>query len=487
MKKTPILLSAALLASGNFSAMAEVTARSLASQEKYRSGILSEDPLSGSNLGIVSKDSNRDELFLDENMQDPTFNLLSVDYKQNQIGLQLHEKTGWLIKRVVLAYRNYEGGITEAEADVNIATLGINDDNTWKTLWDYDANGRAELYRYLVPGTRLNPILLTENLTNVIYYAVEYGKKVDVDGNSVWQDLWWSRGKVSYRNCVHASVFNPETMICTRESDGSYQVRKADYTKVDMPVEQIESWDEEWNAVLQERQQKVGEQLSELRDNLYNVLKILDGADEVLDGLKITIPKAENMGNHEHMKLEVERLQKLSQVIREYYLGLNNSSGQEELEYLKQENEGLSLKLEEIRGEKERVEQENVLLKQQLDMVNKDDTAGDIPDNISNATGNETPTVAEDEKKVGVVQELVAVAETFSSAEADRSADNHQNDDSWNGQESTEEVRADVTVPQLGDLKKESEPSRIKWWIVMAGAGIAAMTFLGCKFRNKRK
>ena len=82
--------------------------------------------------------------------------------------------------------------------------------------------------------------------------------------------------------------FNPETMICTRESDGSYQVRKADYTKVDMPVEQIESWDEEWNAVLQERQQKVGEQLSELRDNLYNVLKILDGADEVLDGLKIT-------------------------------------------------------------------------------------------------------------------------------------------------------------------------------------------------------
>lgn len=216
-------------------------------------------------------------------------------------------------------------------------------------------------------------------------------------------------------------------------------------------------------------------------------MKILDGADEVLDGLKITIPKAENMGNHEHMKLEVERLQKLSQVIREYYLGLNNSSGQEELEYLKQENEGLSLKLEEIRGEKERVEQENVLLKQQLDMVNKDDTAGDIPDNISNATGNEAPTVAEDEKKVGVVQELVAVAETFSSAEADRSADNHQNDDSWNGQESTEEVRADVTVPQLGDLKKESEPSRIKWWIVMAGAGIAAMTFLECKFRNKRK
>ncbi len=189
MKKTPILLSAALLASGNLNVMAEVTARSLASQEKYRSGILSEDPLSGSNLGIVSKDSNRDELFLDENMQDPTFNLLSVDYKQNQIGLQLHEKTGWLIKRVVLAYRNYEGGITEAEADVNIATLGINDDNTWKTLWDYDANGRAELYRYLVPGTRLNPILLTENLTNVIYYAVEYGKKVDVDGNSVWQDL----------------------------------------------------------------------------------------------------------------------------------------------------------------------------------------------------------------------------------------------------------------------------------------------------------
>ncbi len=276
-------------------------------------------------------------------------------------------------------------------------------------------------------------------------------------------------------------------MICTRESDGSYQVRKADYTKVDMPVEQIESWDEEWNAVLQERQQKVGEQLSELRDNLYNVLKILDGADEVLDGLKITIPKAENMGNHEHMKLEVERLQKLSQVIREYYLGLNNSSGQEELEYLKQENEGLSLKLEEIRGEKERVEQENVLLKQQLDMVNKDDTAGDIPDNISNATGNEAPTVAEGEKKVGVVQELVAVAETFSSAEADSGVDNHQNDDSWNGQESTEEVRADVTVPQLGDLKKESEPSRIKWWIVMAGAGIAAMTFLGCKFRNKRK
>lgn len=81
----------------------------------------------------------------------------------------------------------------------------------------------------------------------------------------------------------------------------------------------------------------------------------------------------------------------------------------------------------------------------------------------------------------------MAVAETFSSAEADSGVDNHQNDDSWNGQESTEEVRADVTVPQLGDLKKESEPSRIKWWIVMAGAGIAAMTFLGCKFRNKRK
>jgi len=475
VKKTPILLSTMVLTVSSLGATLPVVAADT-NQLKDESGVLSNDPLSGDNLSLLPMNSSKDVIFLGGKEQNPFFHLLSVDYKNNQLGIRMYEQDDWRIKRVVLAYRNFEGGISEAEADQQLSTLGVTDSTAWKMLWDYDAKGVKDLYFYMAPKEGNKNIPLGENLTDIVYYAVEYGHKTDMG----WQDNWWTRGKISYRNCVHSAIFDPETMICTEESDGSYSIKTAKYVMVAKPEEEVISWDEEWNAILRKRYGEARDQLANLRNYLYNTVTILDGADLSLGNLVVTLPKAEGMENRDEMVSDVARLQDLSRTLREYYANLGNSGNsaeKAELEQLRQEADGLRLENESLATAKSQVEQENAGLRRQIAMLEEEKT-----DEVAGSATTENVALSEPEANQERAEELVATTET-KIVVVERGKDETQNVEAQgkevaevqgvrDADEDTANIADTVTVPNLGDLEEETNLNR--WWILAAGVGFLA-------------
>lgn len=473
MKKTPILLSTMIIASGGIG-VALPTVIASADSGEYDNSIISSDPLTGENLSMFYDDAGTDRASLTENVPDSIFRFLSVNYRQNQMGIQIREKDDWLIRRVVVAYWDYENGVVEAEADANLSTLGVGDNAFWKTLWDYDAKGVSSTYQYVTPKDNGVKVYLKDNLTDIVYYAVEYGHKNGESGE--WQDTWWERGKINYRNCVHSSVFDAETMVCMRESDGSYTVRLKDGTEVETPAEKTISWDEEWNAVQRQRHEDTMNQLTELRYNLYNIVKILDGADQTLAGLDITLPKAEGMEDRDEMIAENARLKDLSRTIREYYTGINNTTLREELEYLRQEKTDWLLEKVAIEEEKERIEQENADLRQEIAVLKQVET-GENGNESENEGGDEEKIKTETEEKV---EELVATTETRivtveREKEAVENAVKGAGAEMEEVDDSTEE--SSIEAPNLGDFEDATKMNW--WWVLIMGVGVLAVLGFG--------
>lgn len=482
MKKTPILLSTMIIASGGIGVTLPAMIANADSRE-YSNNVLSNDPLTGESLSMLSESAGRDRTSLTENAPDSIFRFLSVDYKQNQMGVRIMERDDWLIRRIVIAYWDYENGVTEVEADANLATLGVDDGVSWKTLWDYDAKGMPGIYQYATPKDNGVKVYLKDNLTDMVYYAVEYGHRAEENGE--WRDTWWERGKINYRNCVHSSVFDAETMVCMRESDGSYSVKLRDGTEVETPVEEIVSWNEEWNVVQDQRYRDAMNQLADLHYNLYNVVKILDGVDRTLARLDVTLPKAEGMKDRDVIMAENARLQDLSRTIREYYMGLNNATLQEELERLRQEKTDWLLEKAVIEEERGKVEQENADLRQEIAALKQvgDGDKGENEDEIGSKIE------AKSEEKV---EELVATTEArIITVEREKeTVENMAVGKNGLGTEETDEATqgSAVEVPNLGDLEEETEMNW--WWVLITGVGVLATLALGVgrMFKmNKRK
>lgn len=490
MKKVPIVLSAVVLASSSVG-MTLPTALNLERQGEIRETILTNDPLSGTNLGIVARDGQLGDISLKENDVSSNFQLLSVDYKQNQMGIQIFEREDWRIKRVVVAYRNYEGGITEVESDANLTKLGVANDSEWKVVWDYgDTRGIVDLYQYVAPEEDGISVKIEENLTDILYYAVEYGHRA-ADGEG-WQDEWWMRGKINYRNCAHSSVFDKETMICMWEGDGSYGVRTANYDIVEMPAETVISWDEEWNKVQRQRYMAAQERLMGLKDDLYNMLRILDGVDETLSGLEVTLPKSENMSNLEGLKAGNAQLQLLSKELREKYLGLGNTANQAELEKLRQEKVELLNEKTVLIEEKARIAQENAELKAQIEELERGNEG--LGENVTDTetteviSGVDSGVAVEATEMTEMTRELVATTETrIVTVERETETGVDMSEKVKDDARGSGDQEAETVVPNLGDLERETKMS---WqWVVIVGLGVLAMMGLGVQrlWQNKRK
>lgn len=484
MKKTPILLSTMIMASGGLGITLPNVAASGNLEGSDSANALHTDPLTGENLLTLYANAGGDKTSVEENAIDTTFQFLSVDYKTNRIGIQINENEDWLIRRIVVAYWDYENGVTEVEADTNLETLGTENATIWKTLWDYDAKGLSSIYQYVVPKVNGTKIYLKDNLTDIVYYGVEYGHKTE-DGE--WQDTWWERGKINYRNCVHSAVFDSETMFCLRRNDGTFGVRMHDMTEVETPVEEVISWNEEWNEVQMQRYNEAASQLADLRYNLYNVLKILDGADQSLARLEVTLPKTEGMANRDEMVAGNARLQTLSQTIREYYLGMNSDAAREELELLKQEKTEWLLEKSTLEEDKSRIEQENVDLRQEIARLKQvaDESKDDEDEEGSQGTivvDEKTEQVEELTTATEKVEELAAKTETkivTIEREREEPEEDAVIDEAGVEAENADEAarEEEVVVPNLGALEKEAEMSW--WWVVMTGMGILAVLSWG--------
>ncbi len=134
-----------------------------------------------------------------QNVAGLNFTELNLAMGQLNWEFQYHDNEGRTFSRYVIASLNFLDGVTEAEADQNLATLGEADWDTW-TNWRVDYDARDDRYG---EGAKLSANIawgdpLQFNQSDLIYYAVQYKNWNDPSVAPVWY-----RGKLDYRSCAH--------------------------------------------------------------------------------------------------------------------------------------------------------------------------------------------------------------------------------------------------------------------------------------------
>ena len=204
-------------------------------------------------------------LLLEANTISPDLRIPNLYPMHNYMEIELVPSETRALKRLVVAYYDYERGVTEAEADAGLATLG-EDAAEWAVVF-YD-----EEYRF---GEFDHPLLnlsgfevwiegeFTENKRDLLYYAAEFGEpELQEDGSTAWQNTVWLRGKYDYRSCIHGPDFKPvlpnyigiPTCSARDVEDGKYIVTA---TRGGEVAEGILTWEEEWRQIQLERLQEI--------------------------------------------------------------------------------------------------------------------------------------------------------------------------------------------------------------------------------------
>ena len=204
-------------------------------------------------------------LLLEANIISPDLRFPNLYPMHNYMSVELVPSETRALKRLVVAYYDYEQGVTEAEADAGLATLG-EDAAEWAVVI-YD-----EEYRF---GMEDHPLLkfggfevwiegeFTENKRDLLYYAAEFGEpELQEDGTTEWQNTVWLRGKYDYRSCIHGPDFKPvlpnyigiPTCFARDGEDGKHIVTA---TRGGAVAEGILTWEEEWRQIQLERLREI--------------------------------------------------------------------------------------------------------------------------------------------------------------------------------------------------------------------------------------
>lgn len=178
MTKIPVILSILSLVSANsfLPANTNLMAERVALEQKSSASVVANQNVAGLN-----------------------FTELNLAMGQLNWEFQYHDNEGRTFSRYVIASLNFLDGVTEAEADQNLATLGEADWDTW-TNWRVDYDARDDRYG---EGAKLSANIawgdpLQFNQSDLIYYAVQYKNWNDPSVAPVWY-----RGKLDYRGCAH--------------------------------------------------------------------------------------------------------------------------------------------------------------------------------------------------------------------------------------------------------------------------------------------
>ena len=204
-------------------------------------------------------------LLLEANTISPDLRFPNLYPMHNYMSVELVPSETRALKRLVVAYYDYEQGVTEAEADAGLATLG-EDAAEWAVVI-YD-----EEYRF---GMEDHPLLnfggfevwiegeFTENKRDLLYYAAEFGEPgLWEDGTTEWKNTVWLRGKYDYRSCIHGPDFKPvlpnyigiPTCFARDGEDGKHIVTA---TRGGAVAEGILTWEEEWRQIQLERLREI--------------------------------------------------------------------------------------------------------------------------------------------------------------------------------------------------------------------------------------
>lgn len=315
-------------------------------------------------------------------------------------------------RRFVLAYRDYENGYIEKEADALLETLGTGDDG-WaiklvdKKLSDTMKNASI-FYRTLKE--------IGDNRTDILYYGMQYARKVQSDQGTSWEDEWWVRGKINYRNCGHSSLTKTQEVTCVRQEKGDgtvvYLPHDAKTLKaLDVPEnDEIMKWDDEWSAILQDYYSEANGKLLALDQTLTGGEQVLNEHEATLRRLELILSKMDDkLGlqdsiaalkptlTHIHqfydqagqsgavdeaeltkLQQEIERMRTQNQQLEQTKTTLTEEKGRLErektglksqVEALRDENGELQLQLGILRGENEKLKEENTAIAGERDQL----------------------------------------------------------------------------------------------------------------------
>lgn len=291
MSKIPILLSAAAVLVGSAGSIPSIVSAQSTGENRANSPLsLAQHTLAaqepGVNLGTrtlgmysLSSRSVGTDLSLDAYQQYPYFRI-NFDFANNwaDIVTDMPLNEGDWLSWITLAYRDVDNGVTEAEADAQMATLA-KDKVDWAVILQNQAvNPRS--YTFALSLKRA--MSLEMNPTDIIYYAVQFTNRQT--GNS-----YWFRGKLDYRRCRHSAGFAElEQKVCyaTTNDDKQqieYAILRNGHFEVAPEDEQILSWEEEWTQYLEKRVTTLAQRVAELEAVLSDAQGELFEAEQKLD------------------------------------------------------------------------------------------------------------------------------------------------------------------------------------------------------------
>lgn len=253
-------------------------------------GNLSVGALSGISQEIlVTAREVTEEFSVKTNALNPYLRINTIEPKTGSVNgtVSVPEGSDWYIKKIVVAYMNFRQGVSEEEADQNLATLTGYKNSNWNIVSLYENNPLGAKKSQDIMLNQAQPqkkIFINE--PDMMYYAVELGTVAD----GKWTETWWSRGKIDYRPCVHSAVFDKETMSCARVEDGEmvkYLPRvNSGGALIELPEdEEVMTWEEEWRDVILADYEAIQNEMEVMWGYLNDGLMVLDEDDVVLDGI----------------------------------------------------------------------------------------------------------------------------------------------------------------------------------------------------------
>ncbi len=410
----------------------------------------------------------RDVLRMESNEYGGWMSIMQVEPGKNQLVFMPGDGDGtWGTMRVVIAQEDYEAGATEAEADTELEKLGTDEGSRFVVLYDEDMRNRAFIPLWS-PVLKDNGLL--KNKTDRLYYAVQHGHQVsDVGGEVSWEDVWWERGKIDYRGCVHSSVYSQGTTLCNQKFDDSGT--KVTYVASDnktgaekvVPVgEKVITWEEEWRQIREKRLDSLQSKLEILQWNVDNFEKIITEAETDLEKLEVTL----NGDQDVDLALRVQDLQMILKKLQELMAEYDIDGIKEELEALKAELVKLSERCVTLEGEKQMAVDENEVLKTEVATLKEKLAQAEAK--VTNDDGDRVSTNGDISVPERVAQG-VAVSGDVSAAVVgdqdtkDREAtqDDVRHDEQGRQDEKNEDV--EVNVPSLGEVENKVN----LWWILL--------------------
>lgn len=522
MKTIPILLSTLTLAASGGGVVLPMATQVVADQ----------------GVAMVA-DTSYNDILLGTNEFLDYVQISAINFDREVVDFAIRDpRSNWYVKRVMVVHRDYEGGISEAEADAKLVELGVGDDTSWAvTMLDRQVAGPGLLGMAYSAGMSKNS--LVNNLTDQFYFALEFSEyETDESGKKVWgTETQWVRGKIDYRSCIHSSLFETvTTMQCAIVQDGDrYKTvpqRIADATILTLPVgERVLSWEDEWRAAQIERVQQATKQLQDVWNMLQSVTKLVDDATKIADRADMAIEEVgDNSGKQlarqlvalrnvilwvidmcaslqEQPLLEENQLltEQITQLVTEkVQLEQEKVTLVEERESLVGENKILEQLKTEVEAEKVSLMQENEDLRQKVAMLEKkleevvetkdeNGISGDVMGSIDEADNKElvekTETVVEQDTVSGTSGTLAQRDGLVEKQEVTESVETVAEQDEVNGEgtSATLVTRAETTqavsdaqkveIPDLGD--REENQTKQWWWLPIVAALVALGGALG--------